>query len=379
MHRNNYIIKVPVMAIIVALVLTQLQLIVMVLGAKHYNQPYGDILMKDNENEYQNIFDTRNGLNRIEPRNRQRLGNSYQQPAVGYGGKYQNEYETPATGRRRGEREKSQYQNMDNTYYNRNNRNLGRNNPNGWMVSSSIVEEQQQHDNVTMENREDSLQHKCHIWVPMDALDKYPNAERKQDNKITGSVYIEICCKGYAPMRWRGRTLCRPICDNCQNGRCIAPGVCECYDEYVANDNGDCVFTCPMGCLNGHCYLDGTCQCDPGYKLDESRKFCRPICSKGCGNSRLHNCTEPEVCGCNKGYILTDNDCQPVCQPECGNGGTCQSPNNCLCAPGFDKKDGVCQADCYQKCDNGICYSRNRCICNPGFTYHERSTQCIPK
>lgn len=182
----------------------------------------------------------------------------------------------------------------------------------------------------------------------MDALDKYPDAEKKQVNKITGSVYIEICCKGYAAMRWRGKTLCRPVCDNCQNGRCIAPDVCECYDEYVANDNGDCVFTCPLGCLNGRCYLDGSCECDPGYKLDASHKFCRPICSKGCGSNILHNCTEPEVCGCVKGYILTDNDCQPVCQYDCGSGGICRQPDTCECNPGFDLKDGVCQADCYQ-------------------------------
>lgn len=179
-------------------------------------------------------------------------------------------------------------------------------------------------------------------------MDKYPDAERKQENKHAGSVYIEVCCKGYTAMRWRGKTLCRPVCDNCQNGRCIAPNVCECYDEYVANDNGDCVFTCPMGCLNGRCYLDGSCECDPGYKLDESRKFCRPICSKGCGTSGLHNCTEPEVCGCIKGYFLTDNDCQPVCQPECGIEGTCVGPNKCECTKGFKLKDGVCQADCYQ-------------------------------
>ncbi|TMW40163.1 hypothetical protein DOY81_014757 [Sarcophaga bullata] len=195
----------------------------------------------------------------------------------------------------------------------------------------------------------------------LDALDKYPDAERKQDNKIAGSVYIEICCKGYAAMRWRGKTLCRPVCDNCQNGRCIAPGVCECYEEFVANDNGDCVFSCPLGCLNGRCFLDGSCQCDPGYKLDESRKFCRPICSKGCGNNRLHNCTEPEVCGCIKGYLLTDKRLS-ACMPAGLWPGwhICRRPNVCECNPGYDLKDGVCQANCYQKCDNGMCYSPNR-------------------
>lgn len=165
MRRNSYIIKVPIMAIIVGLILAQLQLLCAVIEAKHYNQPYGDIMLE--ENEYQNSFNARNAPNGYENnRNGQRLGNNYQQPD-GYAENYQNEYANmPGSGRRRGEREKSQNpQTIDNTYYNRNNRNLGRNNPNGWMVSSSIVEEQQ-NSNISMENNEHALQHKCHIWVP---------------------------------------------------------------------------------------------------------------------------------------------------------------------------------------------------------------------
>ncbi|XP_017465117.1 PREDICTED: von Willebrand factor D and EGF domain-containing protein [Rhagoletis zephyria] len=219
---------------------------------------------------------------------------------------------------------------------------------------------------------------KCHIWVPTEVVDKYPYAQRIQQDQRNQQQKIQVCCAGYAPMRWRGNTICKPVCDNCRNGHCVAPNECECFDNFVANDNGDCVFTCPLGCLNGRCFLDGTCQCDPGYKLDETRKFCRPICSSGCGMNPRHNCTEPEVCGCAKGYQLTDEGCQPVCDPDCGEGGECREPNECYCAPGYELKEGVCQRECYQKCDNGICYSINRCICNPGFTYHERSTQCVP-
>uniref|UniRef100_A0A1A9VXB7 EGF-like domain-containing protein n=1 Tax=Glossina austeni TaxID=7395 RepID=A0A1A9VXB7_GLOAU len=220
--------------------------------------------------------------------------------------------------------------------------------------------------------------HKCRIHIPNEAISKYPWANIVQSDKANQLILIEICCAGYGPIRWRGNTLCRPLCENCRNGLCVQPGVCQCYDEFVRNENGDCVFACPLGCLNGRCYLDGSCQCDPGYKLDETRKYCRPICSGGCGTNALHNCTEPEVCNCIKGYKLSDNDCQPVCQPECGIGGICRKPNVCDCLPGYTLKDGICQAVCYQKCENGICYSRNRCICKPGYTYHERSTQCIP-
>ncbi|XP_036216010.1 von Willebrand factor D and EGF domain-containing protein [Bactrocera oleae] len=219
---------------------------------------------------------------------------------------------------------------------------------------------------------------KCHIWVPVEMINKYPYAQRIQLDQRNQQQKILVCCAGYAPFRWRGNTLCQPLCENCRNGRCIAPNVCECFDNFVANDNGDCVFACPLGCLNGRCFLDGTCQCDAGFKLDETRKFCRPICSNGCGMNPRHNCTEPEVCGCAKGYQLTNDGCVAACDPDCGEGGECREPNLCYCRPGYELKDGVCQRDCYQKCDNGICYSNNRCICNPGFTYHERSTQCVP-
>ncbi|KAH8279805.1 hypothetical protein KR054_006236 [Drosophila jambulina] len=218
---------------------------------------------------------------------------------------------------------------------------------------------------------------KCRIWVPAETVEKYPHASVIQPDQSKRLAQIEVCCTGYSASRYKGVTACRPLC-GCRNGSCRAPGECECYEGFVKNDNGDCVFACPLGCQNGVCYLDGSCQCEPGYKLDETRRFCRPICSSGCGNSPRHNCTEPEVCGCAKGYQLTDVGCQPVCEPDCGVGGLCQEDNQCDCAPGYKRKDGVCQADCYQKCNNGVCVSRNRCICDPGFSYHEESTMCVP-
>ncbi|KAH8400636.1 hypothetical protein KR222_009187 [Zaprionus bogoriensis] len=222
-------------------------------------------------------------------------------------------------------------------------------------------------------NRE---QHKCRIWVPPEVVDKYPDRNFIQTDVANKLSSIEICCTGYRTLRLKGVTLCLPIC-GCANGGCRVPGECDCYEGFVKSDNGDCVFACPLGCLNGRCFLDGSCQCDPGYTLDETRRFCRPICSGGCGSNPRHNCSEPEVCSCAKGYQLTDNGCQPSCDPDCGVGGICQENNECNCGPGYTLKDGVCQADCYQKCDNGICVSRNRCICDPGYTYHEQSTMCV--
>ncbi|XP_043861576.1 tenascin isoform X2 [Drosophila santomea] len=210
-----------------------------------------------------------------------------------------------------------------------------------------------------------------------DTVEKYQYPSVIQTDQANRLSLIEVCCTGYSASRLMGVTVCRAQC-GCQNGSCKIPGECECYDGFVRNDNGDCVFACPLGCQNGQCYLDGSCQCDPGYKLDETRRFCRPICSSGCGSSPRHNCTEPEVCGCSKGYQLTDDGCQPVCEPDCGIGGLCKDNNLCDCAPGYNLRDGVCQADCYQKCNNGVCVSRNRCICDPGYAYHEQSTMCVP-
>lgn len=181
-----------------------------------------------------------------------------------------------------------------------------------------------------------------------EALKKYLHANKVQDDKSEDLIYIEVCKKGYAPRKWLSKVDCIPTCDNCQNGFCVAPNQCKCFDDFVPNDNGDCVFTCPLGCLNGRCYLDGTCQCDPGYKLDETRKFCRPICSGGCGNLPSNNCTAPEVCGCSKGFQLTDEGCKPICIPDCGPGGICGSDNICKCNSDHTLIDGVCQANCYQ-------------------------------
>lgn len=127
------------------------------------------------------------------------------------------------------------------------------------------------------------------------------------------SYHIEICCPDYGPIRYMGNTLCRPFCESCRNGDCIAPGKCRCFDGFVLTDNDECVFTCPISCLNGRCnLLMGTCLCNKGYELNETGQFCRPICRSGCGANPLHNCTAPDVCGCVKGYSLTDNDCQPI-------------------------------------------------------------------
>lgn len=180
-----------------------------------------------------------------------------------------------------------------------------------------------------------------------EVLDKYLYANLIQTDVANKLSSIEVCCTGYSATRLKGVTVCRPIC-SCVNGSCRVPGECDCYEGFVKNDNGDCVFACPLGCQNGRCFLDGSCQCDVGYTLDETRRFCRPICSSNCDGNPRHNCTEPEICSCRKGYQLTNDGCQPVCDPDCGIGGICRENNECDCGPGYSLRDYICQTDCYQ-------------------------------
>ncbi|XP_073821262.1 uncharacterized protein [Musca autumnalis] len=155
--------------------------------------------------------------------------------------------------------------------------------------------------------------HKCYKWIRSEDIKRYEWPAVIQKNPADNTVLIEICCPHFGPVRVMGNTLCKPYCQSCQNGKCIAPEVCQCHDGYVLSDNNDCVFACPISCLNGRCnLLTRNCLCNSGYKLDETGQFCRPICRAGCGINPLHNCTAPDVCGCVKGFSLTDNDCQPI-------------------------------------------------------------------
>ncbi|XP_075150449.1 uncharacterized protein LOC142224551 [Haematobia irritans] len=155
--------------------------------------------------------------------------------------------------------------------------------------------------------------HKCYKWVRSNDVKRYEMPTVMQRNEEEDAALIEICCPHYAPINLMGNTLCRPYCQSCSNGKCVAPDVCECHDGFVQNDGKQCVFTCPISCLNGRCnLLTGACLCNPGYTLDETGKYCRPVCRAGCGHNPLHNCTAPDVCGCISGFSLTDNDCQPI-------------------------------------------------------------------
>lgn len=177
-------------------------------------------------------------------------------------------------------------------------------------------------------------------------MDFYKHYKLKRNESYYST--IEFCCDDYAPYKAEQSKdfVCLPKCEGCNNGFCESPGECVCYDGFVKNDDGKCVFTCPVSCLNGKCNLDGTCICNVGFKLSENRDFCRPICSMKCGTNQ--NCSAPETCSCSKGYTLASEGCIPVCNPLCAVGGRCTDSNVCTCNRDRFPKNGVCQANCYQ-------------------------------
>ncbi|XP_013104585.2 epidermal growth factor-like protein [Stomoxys calcitrans] len=218
------------------------------------------------------------------------------------------------------------------------------------------------------------------IYVPTSSINKFPWIEQITQDPSQLVTVLRVCCPGQDVFVLNNNRSCVPFCKKCRNGVCVSPDKCECYDGFVKNDNGDCVFQCPIGCLNGRCHLYKGCICNWGFQLDSARQYCRPKCNSKCKTEPLRNCTKPGVCGCIRGFSLIGGQCRPSCSPGCGPGGECQAfgvESKCVCFPGYSLQDGVCKNDCFQGCNNGICQNRNKCICNPGFIYDPTSRNCI--
>ncbi|KAH8276041.1 hypothetical protein KR026_000732 [Drosophila bipectinata] len=226
-------------------------------------------------------------------------------------------------------------------------------------------------------------QHLCQREVPVVFFQTDKDLVPRGNGSSIFYHRIEVCCTGYR--RDTYSKDCIPDCsqsspDNCRNGFCRSPENCECFPDFVRNEFGACIHTCPIACQHGRCYLNGTCACHRGFALDqETRLFCRPQCSKACGTHEA--CVAPEECECAPGYRrTTDLGCQPVCAPDCGYG-KCIAPNQCECFAGFIKRPqrNVCEAECYINCENGFCESRYKCQCREGYRYDLNTTSCLPE
>ncbi|XP_067620181.1 epidermal growth factor-like protein isoform X2 [Eurosta solidaginis] len=232
-------------------------------------------------------------------------------------------------------------------------------------------------------NDPNNHEHKCQREVPARFFQTSLDAPLHGNGSTIHWQRIEVCCDGYTRAHFAAdqcvpdRSAVSP--NNCRNGFCHAPNQCECFAEFIRNELGACVHTCPIACEHGRCYLNGTCQCDPGYTLDlETSKFCRPNCRQSCGTHQ--ECMAPGKCDCVEGYKMTqDMACQPICTPDCGHG-KCIGPNKCQCFQGYIKRPmrNVCEAECYISCENGFCESRNNCQCRVGYKYDADTTSCLP-
>ncbi|XP_070520453.1 tenascin-like isoform X1 [Cardiocondyla obscurior] len=149
--------------------------------------------------------------------------------------------------------------------------------------------------------------------------------------------------------------------------------------------------------------------CCDGYKLEtkfvheslslgplfsEVQKTCEPICEPDCGNG---TCVLPNVCSCYAGYaehqdkIYFDKadfhqknfGCVPVCLRSCVNG-RCVAPEICGCNNGYQLSDDdhyTCKPICSSKCGKtatSYCLEPDHCVCLKGWRMSQSTDECEP-
>lgn len=239
--------------------------------------------------------------------------------------------------------------------------------------------------------------------VPMTRnCDEYANADCPS---LTGdAVHWAQCCGDCDP------------CDihKCPEGMfCKASGSmeheCVCPDGYEISFNGTstiCVDRneCLLGTQQGghNCPANSDCintdrsfycVCHSGYSLDNSASIPQCIDIDECllnicpDHSWCQNTVSHYDCHCNTGYEKVDEDCLPICEEPCENGGFCSAPNTCSCPLGFtglrcENDIDECALDIDGKlCSGGGQFCVNNhggyfCRCGPGFQYNAEKAQC---
>lgn len=126
-----------------------------------------------------------------------------------------------------------------------------------------------------------------------------------------------------------------------------------------------------VDCTNGQCTQPNICECNEGFVLAirDGRMACEPKpCDRTCVNGF---CVGNDQCSCQEGYRkspMYDFICEPVCGDGCVEG-VCIAPGLCVCKEGFSVgEDGTCQPLCTEvDCSNGVCLGNDQCLCNDGF------------
>jgi len=147
-----------------------------------------------------------------------------------------------------------------------------------------------------------------------------------------------------------------PVCpENCQgNGKCNEDGSCSCYTGY---SGVACQDFCPNLCSGqGQC-SDGICLCLAGFAGADCSIS---VCCSGHGD-----CTVPETCVCQPGWV--GDMCQlpmPCPDPTCSSHGQCLS-GQCMCDPGWG--GSTCEnspSECGACPPGGDCdRATGRCMC----------------
>ncbi|XP_043287024.1 uncharacterized protein [Venturia canescens] len=143
------------------------------------------------------------------------------------------------------------------------------------------------------------------------------------------------CCEGYEVKKSTGESVdtqnsdfgvCKPHCDICEYGNCIAPNICMC--EPGRRGDG-CASECPSGTWGEKCSqacncqpvhicnpIDGKCHCPPGWQGSSCNEKCPPgkwgvDCEQSCACDRANFGTEQSP--------LARQELASVCHHETGN------------------------------------------------------------
>jgi len=165
--------------------------------------------------------------------------------------------------------------------------------------------------------------------------------------KLPGCVHgscngTGLACQCDDPNAWMGGLCDIPVCNNCVNGNCVAPGHCKCLPGWKGTDCDECVPLAGCSPLGGSCVdpnnsthvVPNGCLCKSGYSghlCDEP--LCNPTCVAGQGECVFgipSNQTLP-ICRCVLGW--KGNDCSEcITYTGCPSTGNCTSPWQCTCS-----------------------------------------------
>ena len=115
-------------------------------------------------------------------------------------------------------------------------------------------------------------------------------------------------------------------------------------------------------CINGVIDRYGLCNCEPGF----AGKHCnQPLCNPQCLNGGI--CIAPDTCECSQDFFGIA--CH-LSTETCVNGQYFENSNFCKCHSGYIGEScniPICETSCGENENRGTCFAPNVCKCNDGF------------